>query len=318
MFLGKKISIRLAHRVARALKPKPPEVRPAVAEKAALRILEINPVRQVVHERAQQELLVLQFLLRAFPLDELPDLAAEGGDQLEHLRVRLDNFMAEKFNHAEKLLAHQNRKTERPVQAGPRRHQCAGKTVVAGHVGDPGRLHPGPDAARQPFARLKSFLPGGRREFRHVQSRPVPELDAVEPLQRRINPPDRPQIPAQAPADGLDDFRRGLGQRLRVRQHPRHRVLDGRAPLQVLPVHDFFLQPVIGVAKSHRQLVGHRQRPRPRRAQGEGDAKQQQADHAAADGHESFRAAGHHGDEGGLAAVTQPPEMLPHPQRVPG
>src|ERR1017187_6611379 len=84
VFNSEKIEVGFPDRLACALESKPLEMRPAVPQKPALRVFEINPVGQVVHERAQQELFVFQFLLGPLPLDELADLAAQRRHQFQH------------------------------------------------------------------------------------------------------------------------------------------------------------------------------------------------------------------------------------------
>ena len=73
VFQAEEVSVGLAHRLRGVGKTEPPGVRPVVAQKATLAILEINVGGHVIHQRAQQVTLVLQDNLRLLPRGDVAE-----------------------------------------------------------------------------------------------------------------------------------------------------------------------------------------------------------------------------------------------------
>ena len=62
--------------------------RPAHPDEPAVLVLEVDAVRDRVEQAVEQVALERRLLLRALPLQELPDLAADGGESAEQVVVR--------------------------------------------------------------------------------------------------------------------------------------------------------------------------------------------------------------------------------------
>src|SRR5687768_11091848 len=99
-----------------------------------------------------------QSLFRPLTLDKLPDLAADGRHQLEQIFVRLPDLVAEELDDAQDLIAQQDGEAERAVEPFRGGEGRTREVVVLDHVGNPGRLAAGPDAAGQADPRIKGPL----------------------------------------------------------------------------------------------------------------------------------------------------------------
>ena len=66
----------------------------------------------------------------------------------------------------------------------------------------------------------------------------APGLDASDGLFPLVHAPARPAVPVERLANGLDDFRDGLGERFRFGEHARHCVLHSLALLGALALGD--------------------------------------------------------------------------------
>ena len=84
VLLGEEVEIRLAHHLGRVAQAEPVGQGLVDADEAALGILEVDRVRDGVHERVEQVTFLADRLLRLLALHELAELAADGG---QHLRA---------------------------------------------------------------------------------------------------------------------------------------------------------------------------------------------------------------------------------------
>ena len=74
---------------------------------------------------------------RKLALQELADLAADGGDRLQQGLIRFPDPRAEELDHPEDLVSTRDGKRERRVEAGLSSERPPREVVVEGHVGDP-------------------------------------------------------------------------------------------------------------------------------------------------------------------------------------
>jgi hypothetical protein len=124
-----------------------PDVGPAhqLLERVAERLLPggVQPAEVAVEARDAQHVArhleeSPQLALGAFPLDELPDLAAHGREQVEQALVGLADVAAEELQHPEHAAAEHDREAEGAVQPLARRHSRA-REVGSCDVLDPRR-----------------------------------------------------------------------------------------------------------------------------------------------------------------------------------
>jgi hypothetical protein len=190
-------------------------------------------------------------------LNELADLTADRRKHFEHVRVRLADFPAEKFDHAENVFPEANGKPERAVQTIFGRQRGAWKIGVLCDVGNPLRFGGGPDASRQTGAAQKFAGASGGDERGGGHGGRVPDVHATQELPGSIDTPERADVPAQAFADRLQDLRRGFGERGRLGEHADDAEF-GRAPF----LGAFAGRDVANVPGEHRRTAGANARDR--------------------------------------------------------
>jgi hypothetical protein len=104
-----------------------------------------------------------------------------------------------------------------------RRLRPALLTRVRADVGHPQRGAILPDLARQPLALGERRMARGQREADQRRARHMPEVNAADHLLVGVDPPQRPHLPVEPPADDLEQARRSLRKRLRFGECARHR-----------------------------------------------------------------------------------------------
>src|SRR5437660_3556709 len=88
------------------------------------------------------------------------------------------------------------------------------------------------------MGRLERHLANFGDEVRERLLGNAPGLDAGYGLFPLVHAPARPAVPVERLADGLDDFRDGLGERFRFGEHARHGMLHPLALLGALALGD--------------------------------------------------------------------------------
>src|SRR5207247_3329828 len=78
------------------------------------------------------------FALGALALDELADLAADGGEHLQQVLVRLADLTAEKLDYPQHLAPQADRKAEGSMKSAQRRAWRPREILVLEHVRNPG------------------------------------------------------------------------------------------------------------------------------------------------------------------------------------
>ncbi len=215
------VHVRPAHqlldRVAERLLPRRVE-----AAEVAVEAGDAEKIARHVEER-------LELVLRAIALDELADLAADRGEQLEQVLVGLAYLAAEELEHSEHDAAELDRESERPVQAFARGDGGAREVRVADDVLDPGGLAAAPHAPRQPDGALERRGAAHGVELGHGDGRRMPGVEAADRGARAVHGPDRPVIEAQRLAERLQDARGRLGERRGLGERAGRLVLDVQA-----------------------------------------------------------------------------------------
>src|SRR5438876_4836476 len=153
---------------------------------------------------------VFERFLRPCAFDELANLTADRAKHFQQVRVRLANFVAEKFHDPEHFTPAENRKGKRPVQ--PRLGGCrrAWKVCVHHHVRNPGWLTAGPHPPWQSDARGKSLPASGGFELAQIDGGSVPYSNTPQHLGVRLDLPDRAHVPTQVFANSAYGLRRGF------------------------------------------------------------------------------------------------------------
>src|SRR6266851_5709943 len=196
---------------------------------------------------------VEQILFGLLARHELADLAADDTHHLQQRRIGIADFAAEEFQHGEGDVARQDRKGERTMQSGPGGEWGPLETFVPAHVRYPVRRAAHPHLPHQAsMGRLKRELAHLGDEIGECLDGDGPGLDAGYGFFPLVHAPARPAVPVERLADGLDDFRDGLGERFRFCEHARHGVLHPLALLGALALGD--------VARNDdhfRHLAGH-------------------------------------------------------------
>ena len=123
MLLGEEVEIRLAHGKGGVGQAEPVGQGLVDAEEAALGVLEVDRVGDGIHEGVEQVTLLEDRLLRLLAFHELAELAADGGQHLEQVRVGLLDLAAEDLHDAQDVAADHDREGEarRAAPRGPRR-----------------------------------------------------------------------------------------------------------------------------------------------------------------------------------------------------
>ena len=185
--------------------------------------------RVVVSEKSQMQ---LRFLAR----NELADLAAYSGGDLDHLFVARAHAAAEQFNHAVKLTAHHERKRERALQSCRQRRRPAHERRFERQVGQPDRLAGRPHAAQQACL-LAGGIDARRRQMQELgdfRRRNSPVLGVPHQAVVLGDGPARARRPAEALAQRLDDARNRFLDALRLGELYRHGILNVLAPFGAL------------------------------------------------------------------------------------
>src|SRR5439155_11410140 len=129
--------------------------------------------------------------LGALAVDELPDLAAHDGEELEERLVRAADGPAEELDDPGDFAPAGDRETEGGMQALPGGDRRAGEVRIQVDVGDPGRLARGPYPAGQADAAREAVLARDGDELGGFEPRDVPHLDAPELLASGVHDPQR-------------------------------------------------------------------------------------------------------------------------------
>src|SRR6266581_5434361 len=196
---------------------------------------------------------VQQVFLGLLAGHELADLAADHAHHLQQRRIWIADLAAEEFEHGEGHVARQDRKGERAVEPGLGGELRPLEAFVAAYVRYPVRRAPHPHLPHQAsMGRLERNLAHLGDEVRERLLRDAPGLDAGYGFFPLVHAPARPAVPVERLADGLDDFRDGLGERFRFGEHARHGVFHPLALLGALALGD-----VARDDDHFRHLAGH-------------------------------------------------------------
>ncbi len=98
-------------------------------------------------------------------------------------------------------------------------------------VGDPRRLSRLPDATRQPHASSERGLSADGVELREGAGVSGPDLCAAQHIDLAVYRPQGPVLPVERVANGLEDFRDGIGERGRLAQRTGNLMLSRQPPL---------------------------------------------------------------------------------------
>src|SRR5262249_48559484 len=145
--------------------------------------------------------------LRPLSLDELPDLSTDGVERCEQALVRLPNFMAEKFHHAEEPTRTDDGEGECPVKPFLRRVGRAREVGVSDHVFYPDGLDESPHPSRQTDAARKRRAAVDLYELTQLRGRGYPHPRAAHRVPLRINRPMGTEDPIECLADRSQDTR---------------------------------------------------------------------------------------------------------------
>src|SRR5262249_4300086 len=196
---------------------------------APLQVLDPRQAGQMVGEAGEAVLARHRGFLGALALEELPDLTADRGQHLEQILVRLADLAAEELHHAQHLVAEQDGKAERAVEADLLRDTRPREVGGGGHVRDPCGLPAEPDASRETDARAEGQPATHLLERRHADRRLVPHRSAAERAALGVHLPQPSDLPPEMLAYRLEDARRAFVERARLGQGPRDRVLRREA-----------------------------------------------------------------------------------------
>ena len=196
--------------------------------------------RRDTRDVSQLRLGETQPVLRALPLDELADLAAESRHHVEKILIGWLYLAAQELDDSQDLAGQQYGKPEGGVQPLASGDGRASEVRVVNNVGNAYGSATGPDAPRQPDASAERAGERRGRELRDGHGFLVPYLDAAQDFLLSIDAPQRAEIPIQKLAHGPKDVwhslleGRSLGQRLGddvLRQEPLVRLRQlRRAP----------------------------------------------------------------------------------------
>src|SRR5439155_460725 len=196
--------------------------------------------RRDTRDVSQLRLGETQPVLRALPLDELADLAAESRHHVEKILIGWLYLAAQELDDSQDLAGQQYGKPEGSVQPLASGDGRAAEVRVVNDVGNAHGSTTGPDAPRQPDASAERAGERRGRELRDGHGFLVPYLDAAQDFLLSIDAPQRAEIPIQKLAHGPKDVwhslleGRSLGQRLGddvLRQEPLVRLRQlRRAP----------------------------------------------------------------------------------------
>ena len=181
-----------------------------------------DAVQRRVHDRALPRLAGTHIALGVAAADELPDHAADAGQQLDHLRVRLARLRAEELEHAGDLAVRGDRQRQRRVHALARRRRRSGLPAWMPTSGTQRGAASSHTRRAGPRPRANSaLLADGEREADQA-ARPAAARARRRPDHRphRSRPdPQRAQLPAPGRPDLLQHRGRRIGQRPRSCQH---------------------------------------------------------------------------------------------------
>ncbi len=165
------------------------------------------------------------------PLEELPELPAQGGEHLEPLRLRLLRAPGEELHDPPHLAPHHDREAHRRAQAVLGGRGPAQEARIPGHVGDPFGPPALPDASRQ-LDPSREDAAGGRGEERDRRiGGHVPGARESHHGRVALDAPEGPAGPAQGATDRLEDLRPRVVDGEALGQDAGHRVLGGAPPL---------------------------------------------------------------------------------------
>src|SRR5262249_16389448 len=100
-----------------------------------------------------------------FPLDELTDLAADGREHLEQVRVGLTDSRAEKVDDAQHFGLEDHGKGKGSMKAFRRGDRSTWEVPITNNIGNPDRRAAAPDTTRQTNAGKKRHFPSHALEL---------------------------------------------------------------------------------------------------------------------------------------------------------
>ena len=156
-------------------------------------------------ERQLEE--AVELLLCPPPIDEHPDLIADGRQRRQQALVDLPNLAAEELHDAEDLAVQQHGEAKRGVQAFAIGDGRARKVRVAHDIRDPGGLTAWPRRGPgRPAPRRNRMVAADGVELGKVRGRRGPDLRAAQDVGLVVDDPQGAMLPADRRADGLEDL----------------------------------------------------------------------------------------------------------------
>ena len=194
-------------------------------EHASLAVDRDHRVERRLEDRRLEGLALSDRLLGLLELDVLAELAAEATQEPEELGLGRPDLAGVELNGAQDPVLAVDGKRERREQAGRVGHVSAAIAGVAGDVLDPVGLGPLPRAAGKPLAARELLAAAQADEAAGLDARRLPDVDQAHRLLLLVDPPQRPELPAERAADRLERARGRVRQRSRLHQRDGERVL---------------------------------------------------------------------------------------------
>src|SRR2546421_4942864 len=187
---------------------------------------------------SQLRLCIAQRLLGLLPLDELPDLAADGDHHLEQVSVGRPYLVAEELHDAQDFAAEQDGEGERGVQYFARGDGRAREISIMDDIGNVCGLTAGPDSPRQAYPGLERAVADGGFEFADLNGFFMPHLHVAQHAPLAVGAPQGAHVPYQALAHGPKYSGSCFFESRRLRQYLGDGVLRHAAMLASLALGD--------------------------------------------------------------------------------